>query len=582
MPDQARIRNFSIIAHVDHGKSTLADRFLEITGTVLKKDIVEQTLDSHPVSRERGITIRLAPVTMAWSLDSVPYTLNLIDTPGHVDFSYEVERSLAACEGAILLVDATQGVQAQTIAHFRRARNLGLKIIPVINKIDLPGAKVEETEREIEELFTNAGDASRGAPSGDAIPSAVEGDHPMGLSSGRTRSQILRISAKTGQGVPELLEAVINQVSPPAGNPDNPTKTLIFSSQYHRERGVVAFVKVLEGKLSGDVGHFTPAMTPAPFLATGEVGYLLTGIKDPEKVPLWEGYHPPKPMVFISFFPVDPNDYPLLEDALKKLKLNDAAITFTPASSKILGRGFRCGFLGHLHAEVSQERLERDFNLSLIATPPTVEYKIPSIKSQIPNSYEEPWITATIIAPQAYLGAIITLCENARGKLVSLNYPGESVVLIYELPLSEIITDFFDRLKSQSSGFASLDYDFLEYRPFNAVTLEVLINHELVDAFTQIMEKTRADRFGKFLAGRLKEVIPRQQIPVVIQIVVDGQIIAREDIAAFRKDVTAKLYGGDRTRKDKLRDAQKKGKKKMAKIGKIELPGDVFLRIFKT
>ncbi|MCL4397862.1 translation elongation factor 4 [Patescibacteria group bacterium] len=585
--DQKLIRNFAIIAHIDHGKSTLADRFLELTGTVDRRNLVEQTLDTHPVSRQRGITIRLSPVTMNFKFQNSNFKLNLIDTPGHVDFSYEVERSLAACEGAILLVDATQGIQAQTLSHFDKAKKLGLKIIPAINKIDMPNTRVEETIAELAQL--------------------VQLD----------KSAIFKISARTGDGVKALLEEVIKNVPPPAGNPDGPTKTQIFSSQYNQQRGVVAFVKVLEGKLTGEVGHFTPFMTPAPYLSTGEVGYLLTNIKDPEKIHLWEGYQPPKPMVFVSFFPVNQDEFNLLEDALKKLRLNDAAITFSPTSSKALGRGFRCGFLGHLHAEVSQERLETDFNLSIIATAPTVEYKIlgdsetnsltpsghlggaashePEANSSFAaqevkdgragrtqNLWAEPWIKATIITPQAYVGAVITLCEERRGKLINMEYHGTGVTLFYELPLAEIITDFFDQLKSKSSGFASFDYEFWEYRPFDAVQLVILINHESIDAFSQMMEKTRAEKFGKRIVEKLAEIIPRQQIPIPIQASINGQVVARADIKSFRKDVTAKLYGGDVTRRMKLLEKQKKGKEKMKQIGKVQIPGDTFLKVFKT
>jgi GTP-binding protein LepA len=475
------------------------------------------------------------------------YILNLIDTPGHVDFSYEVERSLAACEGAILLVDATQGVQAQTLSHLAKAKKLGLKIIPVINKIDSPNAKVDETVSELAEL--------------------VQFD----------KSNIFQISAKTGQGVKELLEAVIEQIPPPNGDPnvktpDSGVSTMYFSSQYNQERGVVAFVKVIDGVLTGDVGHFTPVMVPCDKLETGEVGYFMTNIKDPAKIGLWEGYHQPKPVVFVSFFPVDQDEFGILEDALKKLYLNDAAITFVPTSSKALGRGYKCGFLGHLHAEVSQERLESDFNLSIIATNPTVEYK----------DGQEPWIKATIITPQDYVGAIITLCEERRGKLLDMLYHGKNVTLYYELPLSEIITDFFDQLKSKSSGYASFDYEIIDYRPFEAVSLDIIINHESIDAFSQIMEKSRAEKYGKKLVEKLAEIIPRQQIPVPIQASINGQIIARADIKAFRKDVTAKLYGGDFTRRMKLLEKQKKGKEKMKTIGKVEIPNDTFLKVFQT
>ena len=537
--DQASIRNFAIIAHINHGKSTLADRLMEITGTVVKRDSQEQLLDSHPISRERGITIRLAPVTMNYELGIKNYELNLIDTPGHVDFSYEVERSLAACEGAILLVDATQGIQAQTLSHFRKATNLGLTIIPVINKIDSPNARVDEVEAELVELISRP---------------------------------IHRISARTGEGVEELLKIIVEKIPPPKGDPKGPVETLVFSSQYSQQRGVIAFIKVLSGTIFENVGKFTPEMTPVEKLEAGEVGYLLTNIKDPNKVSVWEGYHQPKPMVFVSLFPVDQDDFKSLEDGLSKLKLNDAAITFALTSSKALGRGFRCGFLGHLHGEIAQERLERDFGLSVIATTPTVEYR----------GNSEPWVKATIITPESYVGGIINLCEDKRGKMVDMVYHGKHATLSYEIPLAEIITDFFDRLKSASSGYASMDYELIDYRPFDAVQLDIIINHEPVDAFSQTMEKSRAERYGKFLVERLANVIPRQQIAVPVQASIDNQIIARADIPAFRKDVTAKLYGGDSTRRMKLLEKQKKGKERMKSIGQVQIPGDTFLKIFRT
>lgn len=635
---QSQIRNFAIIAHIDHGKSTLADRFMELTGTVQKRESQEQLLDSHPISRERGITIRLAPVTMKYQLsvlssqlseqspsvisqsvteglktgklgtenrkqrtDNREYVLNLIDTPGHVDFSYEVERSLAACEGAILLVDATQGVQAQTLSHFHKAKKLGLTIIPAINKIDSPNARVADTEREIREL--------------------------MGIG----ELTVYKISAKTGEGVEGLLKTIVEQIPPPSGSPQGPTRALVFSSQFESSRGVTAYVRIVDGSIQSksmirllatnseasafEIGHFSPAMKSAEVLETGEVGYVVTSLKDAGLVKVGDtimttrlpdyqttalpGYHEPKPMVFVSIFPVDQNDFPLLNDGLKKLKLNDAAITFSLTSSKALGRGFRCGFLGHLHAEVSQERLEQDFGLSILATMPTVEYQritynVSSItggdprntKYEIQNTanqrFAEPWVKTTIITPELYMGNIITLCEDRRGKLVDMSYSGKNVTLNYNLPLAEIITDFFDQLKSKSAGFASMDYEFLDYRPFDSVQLEVLINHEAVDAFSQTMEKSRAEKYGRFLVERLKGVIPRQQIPIPIQAVIDGQIIARADVAAFRKDVTAKLYGGDVTRRMKLLEKQKKGKEKMKLIGKVQIPGDTFLKIFRT
>jgi GTP-binding protein LepA len=608
--DQSFIRNFAIIAHIDHGKSTLADRFLEITGTVQKRDLTEQTLDSSDISRERGITIKLAPVTMNYKLgvrslglgvenktngSQLPtpnYQLNLIDTPGHVDFSYEVERSLAACEGVILLVDATQGIQAQTLSNFYKAKKLGLVIIPVINKIDSPIARVEETESELAQLGKF------------------------------DKLEILKISAKTGQGVSELLEAVIRKVPPPSGKPENPPRALVFSSLYDPKRGVVAFVRIVDGEIKtsdtakflitgatgniSEIGKFRPKMKPEPVLKTGEVGFVATNIKQSSLIQvgdtlattadcgLWStvvslpGYHLPQPVVFVSFFPVDPDEYNKLLDALNQLKLNDSAIQYSLTSSKALGRGFRCGFLGHLHAEVSQERLEKEFDLSIIATAPTVEYQTPLIKSvqldKLDQSEEllEPWVLGTIIVPQDYCGSIITLCEERRGILKDMTYHGKNVTLKYELPLAEIITDFFDKLKSCSSGYASVDYIPLEFRAFNWVKLDILINHEPIDAFSQILEKSRAETFGKFLVEKLKEIIPRQQIPVPIQAAINGSIVARADIPAFRKDVTAKLYGGDVTRRNKLLEKQKKGKEKMKSIGKVTIPNDTFLKVFKT
>jgi GTP-binding protein LepA len=570
------IRNFAIIAHVDHGKSTLADRLMELTGTVRGRVAHEQELDSHPISRERGITIRLAPVTLSYLLNSKSYTLNLIDTPGHVDFSYEVERSLAACEGVVLLVDATQGIQAQTLSHFHKAQKLGLKIIPAVNKIDLPNARINETVSELGDLTS--------------------------------QNDILPLSAKTGQGVKELLEKIIAQIPPPRPSV-GPPRALIFSSQYDPQRGAVAYIRVFDGEInqtdtlyfmaakrSGSplqLGRFTPQMTAGDRLSAGEVGYVITNIKDPSLIKIGDtittvnqasvviplpGYQDPKPMVFVSVFPVDQDDYYPLQEALKKLKLNDAAISFTPTASRALGRGFKCGFLGHLHAEVAQERLEEEFGLSLIATAPTVDYKT----DPAGNGPTEPWVLATIISLPDYLGAIIQLCEERRGKQRDLKYHGRQATLVYELPLAEIITDFFDQLKAKSSGYASIDYELLGYRPFAAVELEVLINHQPVDALSQTMEKSRAVFYGRKIVDKLQTVIPRAQFSFPIQAAINGEIIARADIPAFRKDVTAKLYGGDRTRKDKLLEAQKKGKKKLKIIGRVELPGDIFLKIFKT
>lgn len=608
---QAYIRNFAIIAHIDHGKSTLADRLMEITGAVEKRNLVEQTLDSHPISRERGITIRLAPVTMGLSVVSDQllfnkpqitnnqqpttnnYVLNLIDTPGHVDFSYEVERSLAACEGAILLVDATQGVQAQTLSNFYKASKLNLKIIPVINKIDMPNARVSQVAEELNELLKNY--------------------------SQEQKVKILHISAKTGQGIDELLKELTTNIPPPSGDPSAHTRALIFSSQFDSQRGVIAFVRIVDGNIRSrdqlyflatqthatafELGHFKPNMSPKEILNTGEVGYIITNVKDPSLVKVGDtitidnsqpikivplpGYHEPKSMVFVSFFPVDQDDFELLQDALEKLRLNDAALSFVRTESKALGRGFRVGFLGHLHAEVTQERLSGEFDLSVIATTPTVEYhKInqsdENYKLKIENSYSEPWVKATIFTPEIYVGTIMNLSDSYRGKLIDMLYQGSNVILTYELPLGEIITNFFDQLKSKTSGYASLDYELLEYRPFDSVQLDILINHEYIDALSIMVEKNKAQTLGNQLVEKLKEAIPRQQISIPIQASINGQIIARADIPSFRKDVTAKLYGGDRTRRMKLLEKQKKGKEKMKNIGQITIPNDVFLKIFKT
>lgn len=567
--NQSHIRNFAIVAHIDHGKSTLADRLMELTGTVSSRDSQEQLLDSHPVSRERGITIRLAPVTMKYQ----EYQLNLIDTPGHVDFSYEVERSLAACEGAILLVDATQGVQAQTLAHLDNAKKLGINLIPVINKIDSPNANVPKTEQELKSLV----------------------NHPISF-----------ISARTGEGVAELLDRIVKEIPSPSGNEDAPLRALVFSSQFDQKRGVIAFLRLIDGQIKDndqpyflaskkssailELGQFTPKMVPIKELTTGQVGYVVTNLKDAGVVTVGDtmtltatpevsalaGYQQPQPMVFVSFFPIDQDEYNTLEDALKKLKLNDAAIVFSPTSSRMLGRGFRCGFLGHLHAEVAQERLEEDFDLGIIATTPVVELQ------QNGASYSEPWVKAQIFVPKDFIGPILTLCEERRGVLLDMTYHENIATLTYDLPLSEIITDFFDLLKSHSSGFASINYELVGYREFDPANLEILINHEPVDALSMIVPKQKAATLGKFFVAKLKEAIPRQQIPIPIQAVVDGQIIAREDVAAFRKDVIAKLYGGDVTRKKKLLEKQKKGKEKMKSIGKVSIPGDTFLKIFRT
>jgi len=586
---QSHIRNFAIIAHVDHGKSTLADRLLELTGTVAKRDMAEQFLDSNPIERERGITIKLAPVRMEWN----GYILNLIDTPGHVDFSYEVSRSLAACEGALLVVDATQGVQAQTLAHLHQARTGNLVIIPIINKIDLPNARIEETKKELVDL-------------------------------GFREEDILEISAKTGKNVESVLQVAIDRVSPPHGEPDKPLRALVFSSQYDAHKGVVVFVRVVDGSISLDrlkflfsgaevapveVGYFSPKMIPSSSLSSGEVGYIATGLKDVRfakvgdtitvaqavDVSPLEGYKEPKPMVFLGLFPVDSAELTLAREAMEKLRLSDSAFTFRPISSLALGNGFHCGFLGLLHAEIVQERLLREFGLTMIATAPSVEYQIYlrhgaeiSIQSASefpdPSTIEEvrePVMQVAIFGPKRFVGSIMQLVQEKRGIYVDLKYQAEQAEFTYLVPLSEMIVDFFDRLKSATEGYASLDYEFYEYQPVNVVKLDVLVNKEKVDAFSVLVVESQTQFYGRDLVERLAGAIPRQQFQIPVQAAIGGQVIARADVKAFRKDVIQKLYGGDRSRKDKLLDKQKKGKAKMKMIGRVEIPQSAFFAVLK-
>ncbi|MBI5613719.1 elongation factor 4 [Candidatus Gottesmanbacteria bacterium] len=690
------IRNFAIIAHIDHGKSTLADRLLELTHTVEMRDMQAQILDSNPIERERGITIKLAPVRMRYQskvksqfpihntqqgknlkdnsalgigncgLDIVDstYTLNLIDTPGHVDFTYEVSRSLAACEGAVLVVDATQGVQAQTLANLHLAQNNKLTIIPVVNKIDMPNARVEET---IEEL--------------------------VGL--GFSREMILPISAKTGQNVDTLLEKIIEYIPPPVAAQDKPARALVFSSQYDTHKGVVVFVRVVDGEISKmkdqrsniqiknqryvnamhqnsawpvvrflasgadvtpiEVGYFTPSMMPSDGLLTGEVGYIATGLKDvrmakvgdtitvnsqspnpnnqqrknlkdnsmldigncgleisKDIVPL-PGYREPKPMVFLGLFPLSADEIVDAREAMEKLRLSDSAFSFRPISSLALGNGFHCGFLGLLHAEVVQERLQREFNLSMIATAPSVEYqlKLTSHKSSVisrqpsedsklkaegyisiqsasefpdPTVIEEvkePIMMVSIFSPKSYVGAIMSLAQEKRGEYMDLVYQAEQAKFTYLIPLSEMIIDFFDRLKSVTEGYASLDYEFFEHQTVDVVRVDILVNHEQVDALSFLAVRDQAHARGGQIADRLSSVIPRQQFEVPIQAAIGGKVVARADVKAFRKDVIAKLYGGDRTRKDKLLKKQAKGKARMKRIGTVEIPQDAFFQVLK-
>ena len=589
------IRNFAIIAHIDHGKSTLADRMLELTGTISPRRMKSQFLDSNPIERERGITIKLAPVRMNYSQDSESYILNLIDTPGHVDFSYEVNRSLAACEGAILLVDATQGIQAQTLAHLRTARALNLVIIPVVNKIDVSTAEVDRT---ISELTSGLG---------------------------FTREEILLISAKTGQGVPELLRVVIDKIPPPKGDPSGPPRALVFSSNFDQHLGVVAWVRLVDGRIKkGDklyfvatrarssaveIGIFNPDRQSAPDLSAGEVGYIVTNFKDISLLNVGDtvtvdyetnfrlealpGYKPAKPVVFVSFYPLDGSEINHLRVALDKLKLQDSSLHYSPEYSPALGNGFRVGLLGLLHADIVQERLEREFGLKLIAAAPSVEYQLVtksgSLKSitkavdmpdpSVIQEIREPVISLSVITPQPYLGQVLQLCQEHRGSLVDIKYLSDVADITYRLPLMELIHQFYDQLKSVSQGFATLDYEIMGFYPADLVKLDCLIGGDRVDALSQIVPANQASQIAKNLAEKLKSLIPRHQFEVSVQVAIGGRILARSDVRAFRKDVTAKLSGGDQTRKDKLLKKQKKGKARMKHIGRIELPQEVFLSI---
>ncbi len=607
--DQAVIRNFCIIAHIDHGKSTLADRMLQFTGVVEERQMRAQYLDRMDIERERGITIKSQAVRLPWTgEDGREYVLNLIDTPGHVDFSYEVSRSLAACEGAILLVDAAQGIQAQTLANLYLALDADLKIIPVLNKIDLPAAQPDRYAAELAGII--------GCEPGD----------------------VLRVSAKTGDGVTELLHQVVRQVPPPAGDPDAPARGLIFDSVYDTYRGVVTYIRVVDGRISRrertlmmstgavhetlEVGVISPEPTPTDGLSAGEVGYLMTGVKDvrqarvgdtvtsaarPASEPL-AGYSHPRPMVFSGLYPVDGDDYPALRDALDKLRLNDAALIYEPETSTALGFGFRCGFLGLLHMEIVRERLEREFNLSLISTSPNVVYRVvmdsgkelrvtnPSdfpgaadgmggsgaVRSKVARVYE-PVVRATIISPADYIGTIMELCQGRRGNLIGMDYlSADRVEIRYTLPLAEIIFDFFDQLKSRTRGYASLDYEPDGEQESNLVKVDILLQGQPVDAFSQIVHADEAREYGLAMTAKLKELIPRQQFEVPIQAAVGARIIARENIRALRKDVLAKCYGGDITRKRKLLEKQKEGKKRMKTIGRVEVPQEAFVAALST
>ena len=590
--DLANIRNFSIIAHIDHGKSTLSDRILEITGAVQSRDMRAQYLDSMDLERERGITIKAQNVRVPWKDN----WLHLIDTPGHVDFGYEVSRSLAACEGVVLVVDAAQGIEAQTLANCYLALESNLEIVAVLNKIDLPAADPDRYAMEIEKVL--------GIPAED----------------------ILRISAKTGVGVPDLLDAVVERIPAPKGDINAPLQALIFDSQYDTYRGVVSSVRVMNGRMSSgskllfmqtkathevlEIGARMPVPTPVAELGPGEVGYLIAGIKDvgearsgetvttfldPAKQAL-DGYLDPKPMVFCGLFPIDGDDFENLRESLQRLKLNDASITYEPESSGALGFGFRCGFLGLLHMEIVKERLEREFNLALIATAPSVEYMVHRTDGQVlkvdnpadlplPNyiaSIEEPFFRVSIITPKEYTGSLMELCQERRGELIKLEYLSpERVDMQYTMPLAEVVVDFFDQLKSRSQGYASLDYELAGYRPSDLVRVDILLNALPADAFSTIVHRDKAYNYGNRMCGKLRELIPRQMFDVPIQAAIGGRIIARETVKAKRKDVLAKCYGGDISRKRKLLEKQKEGKKKMKSIGRVEVPGDVFISALK-
>jgi GTP-binding protein LepA len=586
--DQSKIRNFSIIAHIDHGKSTLADRILEITEAVSMRDMRAQLLDSMDLERERGITIKAQAVRVSWK----GHELNLIDTPGHVDFTYEVSRSLQACEGALLVVDAAQGIEAQTLANAYLAIENGLEIVPVVNKIDLPSADPDGAAKEVAELL---------------------GDDP---------DNVIRISAKTGQNVDQVLDAIIERVPPPAGDPDAPPRALVFDSSYDQYRGVLAFVRVVDGSFSKrdalatmatdtrfdaeELGYFSPQMTPVEKLTAGEVGYVVTGLKELSSLKVGDtltsvarrateplpGYKDVKPMVFAGLFPTDSDAYPELRDALERLKLNDAALFYEPETSKALGFGFRSGFLGLLHMEIVRERLEREFDLDLLVTAPNVEYRVLERNAdwrevhnpaEFPNEFEEveePYVKASIIVPKEYVGAVMELNNERRGTFDHMEYLSpERVHLTYALPLAEIVLDYYDQLKSRTRGYASFDYDLAGFKAGNLVRVDVLVGGEIVDALSLIIHRDFAYERGKLLVEKLREEIPRQMFDVPIQAAIGSRVIARETVKAKRKDVIAKCYGGDISRKRKLLEKQKEGKKRMKQVGRIEVPQEAFLAV---
>ncbi len=606
--DQQHIRNFSIIAHIDHGKSTLADRILELTHTVSAREMRAQVLDSMDLERERGITIKAQAVRVFYTArDGQTYQLHLIDTPGHVDFTYEVSRSLAACEGALLVVDASQGVEAQTVANTYLAVESGLELIPCLNKIDLPGAEPERVAGEVSELI---------------------GESPEG---------ILQISGKTGEGVQEVLEELVARVPPPAGDPDGPARALIFDSEFDQYRGVIAYIRVVDGVFRkgepiramaagteadiDDIGFFSPQMMPTDQLAAGEVGYLITGLKDVTLLRVGDtlttrakaggsaahghpgeaseplpGYREVKPMVFCGLFPIDSDAYPDLRDALEKLVLNDAALSWEPETSDALGFGFRCGFLGLLHMDIVKERLEREYDLELLATMPSVEFDVTLTNgeelevhnpSDMPDpgtieEIREPFIRASVITPKEFVGAVMELCQERRGEHVGMNYLSpERVQMTYDLPLAEIVLDFFDQLKSRTRGYASLDYELSGMKASDLVKLDVLLAGDPVDALSMVVHRDKAYEMGRTLTAKLRKRIPRQQYDVPIQAAIGAHVIARETVKAFRKDVIAGCYGGDITRKKKLLAKQKEGKKRMKQVGRVEVPQEAFLAVLE-
>ena len=601
MADQAHIRNFSIIAHIDHGKSTLADRILELTHTVDARAMRAQVLDSMDLERERGITIKAQAVRVFYESgrDGQTYQLQLIDTPGHVDFTYEVSRSLAACEGALLVVDASQGVEAQTVANTYLAVEAGLELIPCLNKVDLPGAEPERVAEEVADLLGEPADTVR------------------------------RISAKTGQGVSEVLDELIERVPPPTGDPLAPPRALIFDSEFDQYRGVIAYIRVVDGTFTkgdpiramqagteaeiDDIGFFSPQMISAPQLGSGEVGYVITGIKDVTRLRVGDtltakagrpgsasaplpGYREVKPMVFCGLFPIETEQYPDLRDALEKLTLNDAALSWEPETSEALGFGFRCGFLGLLHMDIVRERLEREYDLELLATMPSVEYEVTLTDGSIlplhsPNDMpdpariaevREPFIRASILTPKEFVGQIMELCQERRGEHAGMHYlSAERVQLTYDLPLAEIVLDFFDQLKSRTRGYASLDYDLIGLRESDLVKLDILLAGDPIDALSMLVHRSKAQVAGRTLTEKLRAKIPRQQYDVPIQAAIGSRIVARETIKAYRKDVIAKCYGGDISRKRKLLEAQKKGKQRMKQVGRIEVPQEAFLAVLE-